>query len=183
MEVLRLIALPASFVVMENGTCRIFLARLDDQVERLEHLLTLVPGDKLAWAPPIPRAFTMSVLLGHVLDCLAGFCAVLYSANPGRLARLLELKNLPANQPLDPAAAAGHLSAYRTGIHEGFELLGDADLQRKLPTVFVPEGEPLMALLLVNYEHLASHKYQLFLYLRMMGLEVGSRDLYHFSGS
>jgi len=55
-------------------------------------------------------------------------------------------------------------------------------LERRVPTVFVPEGEELLSLLLINYEHLASHKYQLFLYLRMMGLEVGSRDLYHFSG-
>ncbi len=31
---------------------------------------------------------------------------------------------------------------------------------RRIPTVFVPEGEPLLTLLLTNYEHLASHNYQ-----------------------
>jgi hypothetical protein len=181
-EVLSFTALPDFLVDMANGACGVFLAKIDDQVERLEHLVSLVPGDKLAWTPPIPRAFTVSVLLGHVLDCLAGFCAVLYAANPEKLARLLELKKLPANQSLDPAVTARHLAAYRAGIHEGFVPLNDTDLERRLPTVFVPEGEPLMALLLINYEHLASHKYQLFLYLRMLGLEVASRDLYHFSG-
>jgi len=168
---------------MASGICASFLAKVDDQVERIEHLLSLVPADRLGWTPPIPKAFTMSALLGHVLDCLAGFCAVLYAAHPGRLDQLLELKKLPANQPLDPAATAGHLAAYRAGIHEGFALLRDADLDRKVPTVFVSDGEPLMSLLLINFEHLASHKYQLFLYLRMMGCEVGSRDLYHFSGT
>jgi len=168
---------------MAHEACAAFLSKVDHQVERVEHLLSLVPRDRLDWTPPIPRAFTVCGLLGHVLDCLAGFCAVLYAANPGRLETLLELKSLPANTPLDPAAAMGHLGAYRRGIHDGFSLLADDDLHRKLPTVFVAEGEPLLALLLINYEHLASHKYQLFLYLRMMGVEVGSRDLYHFSGT
>jgi uncharacterized damage-inducible protein DinB len=168
---------------MANGLCTALLARIDDQVERVEHLVSLVPPGELAWTPPIPRAFSISVLLGHVLDCLAGFCAVLYAANPQKLGRLLELKELPANQPMDPQRAARYLARYRDGIHEGFALLGDSDLERKVPTVFVPDGEPLMSLLLINYEHLASHKYQLFLYLRMLGREVGSRDLYRFSGA
>ena len=168
---------------MANGLCTAFLAKIDDQVERVEHLLSLVPTDKLDWTPPIPKAFTVSGLLGHMLDCLAGFCAVLYAANPQKLGRLLALKELPANQPTDPQLAAGYLAQYRGGIHEGFALLQDSDLERKVPTVFVPDGEPLLSLLLINYEHLASHKYQLFLYLRMLGREVSSRDLYHFSGA
>ena len=172
----------ATLAHVANESCTAFLTKVEHQVERVEHLLTLVPTDRLDWTPPIPRAFTVSGLLGHVLDCLAGFCAVLYAANPSHLEHMLELRKLPANTALDPAAALRHLAAYRDGIHAGFALLGDDDLHRKLPTVFVPEGEPLLSLLLINYEHLASHKYQLFVYLRMMGVEVGSRDLYHFSG-
>ena len=172
----------ATLIDVANESCAAFLAKVDHQVERVEHLLALVPADRLDWTPPVPRAFTVSGLLGHVLDCLAGFCAVLYAANPARLPGLLELKRLPANTALDPVSATRHLGAYRDGIHEGFALLGDDDLHRKVPTVFVPDGEALLSLLLINYEHLASHKYQLFLYLRMMGVDVGSRDLYHFSG-
>jgi hypothetical protein len=167
---------------LKNGICASFRDKLDDQIERMEHLISLVPGNRLDWAPPIPRAFSVSVLLGHALDCLAGFCAVLHAANPAKLDHFLELKKLPVNQPLDAAGAAIHLARYRAAIREGFALLDDSDLERKLPTVFVPQGEPLMSLLLINHEHLASHKYQLFLYLRMLGCEVSSRDLYHFSG-
>ncbi|HTZ53086.1 MAG TPA: hypothetical protein VMF68_15565, partial [Spirochaetia bacterium] len=75
---------------MANESCAAFLAKVDHQVERVEHLLALVPADRLDWTPPVPRAFTVSGLLGHVLDCLAGFCAVLYAANPARLPGLLE---------------------------------------------------------------------------------------------
>ena len=54
-------------------------------------------------------------------------------------------------------------------------------VERKIPTVFVPAGEPLLSLPLINHEHLASNKHQLFLY-RMMGREVDSRDHYRLSG-
>jgi hypothetical protein len=49
--------------------------------------------------------------------------------------------------------------------------------------VFVPEGESLMTLLVGNLEHLINHKYQLFLYLKLLGLPVSSRDLYHWRGA
>jgi len=37
--------------------------------------------------------------------------------------------------------------------------------------------------MLRNLEHIASHKYQLFVYLRLAGVHVERRDLYHFSGT
>ena len=167
---------------MDSDICSSVLSKVDDQIERLQHLVSLVSVDKLNWTPPIPKAFSVSVLLGHMLDCLAGFCAVLYAANPEKLSHFLELKKLPINQPSDMTTASSLIKRYHDAIHEGFSLLKDSDLRRKIQTVFVPAGEPLMSLLLINYEHLASHKYQLFLYLRMLGHEVASKDLYHFSG-
>jgi hypothetical protein len=55
---------------------------------------------------------------------------------------------------------------YMIHIEEGFALLTDADLARQIPTVFVPEGEALLTLLLGNLEHFINHKYQLFAYLK-----------------
>lgn len=72
------------------------------------------------------------------------------------------------------------MAVYRDRIDEGFAVLQDADLGRRLPTVFVPEGETVMTLLLGNLEHLISHKYQLFVYVRMAGVEAGTRDVYQF---
>ena len=40
----------------------------------------------------------------------------------------------------------------------------DAALARRIPTVFVPEGEALLTLRLGNLEHFINHKYQLFAY-------------------
>jgi hypothetical protein len=41
--------------------------------------------------------------------------------------------------------------------------------------VFVPQGEPLLTLLLGNLEHFINHKYQLFSYLKGKG-SGGQRD-------
>jgi len=167
---------------LKRKLCNSFLSKLDDQIERAEHLISLVSADQLDWTPPIPKGFSVSKLLGHLLDCLAGFCAALYAANPEKLDHFLRLKELPLNEPSVARNASLHLRTLRDHIHEGFACLKDSDLERRIPTVFVPDGEPLMSLLLINSEHLASHKYQLFIYLRMLGIEVSSRDLYHFSG-
>jgi hypothetical protein len=65
-------------------------------------------------------------------------------------------------------------------MEEGFAALRDAGLCRELPTFFVPEGESVLTLLLGNLEHLINHKHQLFMYLKLMGVNVGTPDLYRF---
>jgi hypothetical protein len=167
---------------MENILCTIVLSKIEHQIERVDHLVTLVPETQLDWTPPIADGFSVSVLLGHLMESLAGFCAVLYAAKPDSLAHFLALKKLPVNNRIGPSEARARLGAYRAHIREGFAALQDLDLGRMIPTVFVAGGEPVLSLLLTNSEHLASHKYQLFIYLRMLGVKVSSKDLYHFSG-
>jgi len=71
---------------------------------------------------------------------------------------------------------------YQGHVEDGFAQLTDVDLSLQLSTVFVKQGEPLLTLLLGNLEHLINHKHQLFTYLKMLGVEVTSRDLYRFRG-
>jgi hypothetical protein len=84
------------------------------------------------------------------------------------------------NQHCSPGEARSRIAIYRTHLDEGFALLEDADLRRQVPTVFVKPGEPVLTLLLGNLEHLINHKHQLFMYLKLMGVGVDSRDLYCF---
>jgi hypothetical protein len=67
-------------------------------------------------------------------------------------------------------------------IEEGFALLADEDLARQIPTVFVPQGEALLTLLLGNLEHFINHKHQLFSYLKALGVPLGTCDLYVWRG-
>jgi hypothetical protein len=56
----------------------------------------------------------------------------------------------------------------------------DSELARVLPHVFVPAGKPAMTMLLTNLVHFTNHKYQLFIYLKLLGIPVATPDLYHF---
>ena len=150
--------------------CTAVLDKIDEQVERTSHLIGLVPGGRWDWRPR-PGDWTTGELIGHLLDCISGFCAVLVAAEPQRLAHFGKLREAP------PA-----MELYRAYIEEGLGLLTDGDLARRVPTVFVAQGETVLTLLLGNLEHLINHKHQLFGYLKQMGVAVGTADLYRLRG-
>jgi uncharacterized damage-inducible protein DinB len=158
---------------------RILQTKVEQQVERVLHLLSLVPHDKLEWRP-VEGVFRIGDLLGHLLECLAGFCAVFYGANPDRLKHFSALKSKPVNYACSADEAKQRIDEYLNSIREGFELLTDEDLSRVIPSVFAQDGEPVLSMLLNNFEHLVNHKYQLFFYLRLLGIEASTRDLYIF---
>ncbi len=165
----------------ERGVVESLLAKLREQVDRSRHLVGLLPPGSGGWAPALPGTpFTVAVLLGHLLECLAGVCAVLHRARPGPLSHFARLRERPVNHACSPGEALDRMSEYLACIEEGFGLLGDRDLAECLPTLFVPEGETVALLLLGNLEHLINHKFQLFSYLKMMGVPVASADLYVF---
>ncbi len=153
-------------------------AKIEEQVERTLHLVGLVTDAE--WRPPIGGAWSVGELLGHLLDCLAGICAVLYTAHPSELSHFVDLQSLPVNFACTPEEARERIEDYGARLAEGFAVLRDSDLGRRLPTVFVPEGEAVLTLLLGNLEHLINHKHQLFMYLKLAGANVGTPDLYHF---
>jgi hypothetical protein len=161
----------------------LILAKLREQVERTEHLLSRIPVSQMGWQPTWPTAgpsqgMPLSRLLGHLLGCLAGFCAALYAAYSEHLAHFNRLRALPVNHHCGIDEARQRMRDYMIHIEEGFALLTDEDLARPLPTVFVPEGEALLTLLLGNLEHFINHKYQLFSYLKMLGVRLSTHDLY-----
>jgi uncharacterized damage-inducible protein DinB len=153
----------------------VILAKLHEEVDRTEHLLALIP-------PEPSYGLSISRLLGHLLTCLAGFCAALHAAHGDRLAHFTRLRELPVSHPCGIDEARQRIRDYVAHIDEGFALLTDADLARSIPTVFVPEGEALLTLLLGNLEHFINHKYQLFAYLKALGVPLGTRDLYAWRG-
>jgi hypothetical protein len=157
------------------------LAKLREQVERTEHLLGLVPPERLEWSPEFP-ALRLSEVVGHLLECLAGFCATLYAVDPQRLAHFLRLRERPVNHRCGVDEALWRMREYMSHLEEGFALLTADDLARRIPTVFVPEGEAVLTILLGNLEHFINHKHQLFFYLKMLGVPVGTPDLYQRRG-
>ena len=157
-----------------TALCLSMYAKIEEQIERTVHLTTLLPANGAN--EEIER------LLGHLLDCAAGVCAALGAAEPERLAHFRPLRDLPVNHRCSPAEARERLAGYRERIGMGFGLLRDEDLARRIRTVFVPEGETLLTLLLGNLEHFINHKHQLFVLIKGQGIAVGTPDLYRFRG-
>jgi hypothetical protein len=168
---------------MDQFLCTTLLSKILEQIERTDHLICALPEEGLDWVPPVPSAWSVGLLFGHFLECLAGFCAVLYAAYPDRLRHFDHLRELPVNCRCNKDATQERINVYRARIAEGFALLNDADLGRPLRTAFVSDGEPILTLLLGNLEHLINHKHQLFTYLKLIGVDVGSQDLYRFRGA
>ena len=165
---------------MSTTLCTSLLSKIHEQIERTGHLLGKLPADRLEWTPAISGSWPTAKVLGHLLECLAGFCAVLVAVHPEPLAHFSRLRDMRVNHPCAASEAVDRIALYRSHVDEGFALLRDVDLARIVPTVFVASGEPVLTLLLGNLEHLINHKHQLFTYLKLMGVEVGTRDLYCF---
>jgi len=149
--------------------CAALHAKIGEQIERTAHLIGKLPDDH------------PDRLLGHLLDCLAGICAVLYAAAPARLVHFNELRGQDLNQ-LSKSEALARIPLYARHIDEGFDAIRDADLARAIPTVFVSQGESIATLLLGNLEHLINHKHELFTRLKQMGIPVATPDLYRLRG-
>ena len=160
-----------------NAIAQLLLSKIKEQIERAQHLTGLIPPDKLEWSP-LADSLKFCDLLGHLLESAAGFCATLYAVNPKALAHFERLRELPVNHSCSAEEARERLDDYLKHIKVGFALLCDDDLRRPVPTVFVPEGEPVMTILLGNLEHFINHKHQLFFYLKLLDVAVSTRDLY-----
>jgi len=160
------------------------MEKVGEGIDRTIHLASLVPASSVSWQPPVPAgarpAFDFGHLFGHLLDCLAGFCAVFQKALSDDMAHYAELRSINTNESYSSKDALRFMRLYNGHIRRGFARCTDEDLSTRLTTRFAPEGQTLMILLLNNYEHLTNHKYQLFLYLRLSGIRVGTQDLYKF---
>jgi uncharacterized damage-inducible protein DinB len=150
--------------------------KVSEQIEGTEHLIRLIPPGQMQWHPQSGSP-DIGHLLGHLLECLAGFYAVFHAAFPRELDSILELRALPVNHFCPGDEALSRIPSYAAKIEEGFALCSDDDLRRMIPTVFAP-AESLATLLLGNLEHLINHKYQLFMYLKLLGVPVTTKDIY-----
>jgi hypothetical protein len=173
---------PGGSMDHEQPLCASLLLKIQEQIDRTSHLISLLPEDRSDWKPATPNTWPVAMLLGHLLDCLAGFCAVLQAVEPARLTHFSELRKVPVNEACSPRDAISRLALYQAHIDQGFALLDDHRLAATVATVFVPSGETILTLLLGNLEHLINHKHQLFTYLKQIGVDVSTRDLYRFRG-
>ena len=168
-----------------NKLAGLIFEKVSEQTGLLSDIIRRLPAGNSRWTPELPLASfpqprCLGEVLGHLLQCLAGFVAVLYAVHPEQLEHFLELKQRPINHVCGEDEALERIAEYQACIREGFQLLQDDELARNMPTVFVPEGEAVLTLLLGNLEHLVNHKHELFFYGKLLGVPLTSADLYLF---
>ena len=152
---------------------QVLFARIDEDFALVEEMLALVPAGSEGWRPAWPGdvPFTVTELAAHLAESFGGICAC--------FAKLLNLHKVET-AGLSVGESREVMAAYRAQVREAFELMEDGDLVRAIPTYFVPEGEPFLAVLLTNWKHVNHHAHQLFIYLKLLGVPVGTRHLYRF---
>jgi hypothetical protein len=164
--------------------CTALLEKILEQLDLTGDLLARLPQDALDWtpqvAPGVRPLWSARQLLPHLVESVEGFLAVLLRLRPAEMADVECYRGMPL--PGTPGEVSARLVEHRHEIVAGFSLLTAADLATIVPTVFVHAGEPALTLMLGNLEHLVNHKQQLFTLLRLMGVAVGTGDLYRMRG-
>ncbi len=152
---------------------------VDDQLDRLIHLTEAIPEGWLAKVPPLPTETfpnqrTVGEMLVHLTESLDGLCGTLYNVDPTRFASLIELRQD------DKCEVVTRFGRYRIALAKAFESLQDEDLAVTVPSPFRAERETVLSRVVVNLEHVVNHKHELFIALKLLGLKLGTADLYRF---
>ncbi|MEP7364152.1 MAG: hypothetical protein ABI972_12925 [Acidobacteriota bacterium] len=161
------------------------LSRIDEEVTLALELMERVPGESEQWRPDWPSEsappFTLKVLCWHLCESFAGICAVSVRLRGGSDPQAEALRARVADGRMggigESRALLADLAAF---ARDRFGEIADMDLARSIPTTFVPAGKPALSVILTNLAHFTNHKYQLFLYLKLLGVPVTTQDLYRF---
>jgi len=161
------------------------LDHVEGECELILGLLDRIPGSQQDWRPDWPSVagrppFSCRKLAWHLADSFSGFCAAFLRLHPEKLSHFTELRQRleSTRARADVLEARGLLESCRDHLRQAFAITDDDDFVRTVPTFFEPEGKPFLSILLVNLTHVTHHKFQLFIYLKMLGVDVSTPDLF-----
>lgn len=157
----------------------VLFAKIDEDFALAEGLLALAPAGQDDWRPPWPgeAPFTLAALAAHLAESFGGICACFARLHPEALRHWEKSETLG----LSVAESRELVGRYRQRLREAEALTVDSDLARPITTYFAPAGEPFVSVLLTNTKHTNHHVHQLFTYLKLLGVPVGTRHLYRFA--
>ena len=162
-----------------------FIGYMDKLRPSTETLMKMAPPDKLDWKPAEGNYLTLGQVLEHLTTGLEGVRCFITGdwgvelTPEGELPPEMDI--LPPAEKFpscDPDTALKKLDESYRVAKEALSGLSEEDFRSKM--VKAPWGEegPMWAMLLSLLEHQINHKYQLFFYLKMLGLPVNTITLY-----
>jgi uncharacterized damage-inducible protein DinB len=140
-------------------------------------LISLAPANKLDWKPAQGTYMTLGQLLHHLAGCPGAFVAGLNNAFPPAEAFQKWVEEDLKNTKTPEVAGREHSRAWDEA-KAAFSRVGDADFQSRMVAVPWAPPTPLWRTCLGMADHWANHKYQLFFYLKLLGLPVNTMTLY-----
>jgi len=163
-----------------------YIGYMDKLRRPTETLMKMAPADKIDWKPAEGNYFTLGQVLEHLSTDLGaeikGFVTGDWGVEltpegefPPEMQVLPPAEKFPC---CDPQTALKQLDKSYRLSKETLAGLSEEDFRSKM--VKAPWGVegPMWSMLLSALEHLINHKYQLFFYLKMLGLPVNTYTLY-----
>lgn len=140
-------------------------------------LISLTPASKLDWKPAPGNYMNLGQLLHHLSTCPGAFVAAVNNAFPPAQAFQKFIQEDLQNTKT-PETAGREVSRGWEEAKAALTGVSPADFQGRM--VSVPWGPPmpLWRTCLAMAEHWGNHKYQLFFYLKLLGLPVNTMTLY-----
>ena len=146
-------------------------------VRPAEKLIGMVPADKLDWKPG-PTFMTTGQVICHLSDGLGVGLETVLSGKWGPMEEMeaaMKLENLPS---CGVQEALSKLAKDSQILRTTLDAISEADFTNRV--VSVPWGwNTKLEIMAVHFlGHFNSHKMQLFIYLKLLGLPVNTETLY-----
>lgn len=159
------------------------LAQYTEKVYKAtDGLMRMAPEDKMGWRPSETGDWmSMGQLLHHLTDAtgmgMNGFITGEWPEMPEGAVVLPGVEQMPSVSSI--AEACEKLDTDRRLAAKLFAQLSEEDFRNRMVAApWLPTPLPLCTQLLLMVEHQISHKTMLFMYLKMLGLEVDTGSLY-----
>ncbi|MCD4786125.1 MAG: DinB family protein [Candidatus Eremiobacteraeota bacterium] len=132
------------------------------------HLMKKVPEGKEDWKPPTGEFMTMGQLLYHQGDCQM-FLKKIFEGTMRELDK--NFMEYMANHPsASKEEAIKRFKEEHEKVMEYLDNMTEKEFLNKKYYFWTVDDEPMPFIAFNVIEHNASHKYQLFMYLKLMGL-------------
>jgi len=158
-------------------TAEHLMQEFDRMIRATEVLFGLVPDDKTEWAPH-EGMLTAGQQMLHMAASLKAYTD---ACTTGEWSFRSMDEILTKNHETPSGTPALALRLLSRMAKDFRTMVGSMDESTMNAEIYSPQferNEPRRTLILFCLEHHLSHKAELFMYLRLMGVQVGSKELY-----
>jgi len=153
------------------------LEEFDRIVRATETIFRLVPEDKIAWVP-YEGMLTAGQQMLHIAASLKAYAdACTQGVWPFQTIDEILVKNHELSSA-SPALALRLLGRTANDFRKMVRTFSPEEMEAPIFSPQYGRDVPRRKLILLCIEHHLSHKAELFMYLRLLGVDVGSKELY-----